>query len=105
MAGGYDLGIGVDGDGDRLGIIDSNGRYISANEILVMLYYYLHEYKGWKGPVVRNLATTHMLDKVAESFGETCYVIEQLGRWIEQVLSIKDPQVVTQTLQEEERAA
>lgn len=71
----YDLGIAVDGDGDRLGIIDSNGRYISANEILVMLYYYLHEYKGWKGPVVRNLATTHMLDAVAASFGEKCYEV------------------------------
>ena len=32
-------------------------------------------------------------------------LIEQLGRWIEQVLAIKDPKVVTQTLQEEERAA
>ena len=32
-------------------------------------------------------------------------LIEQLGRWIEQVLAIKDPQVVTQTLHEEERAA
>lgn len=82
VAGGYDLGIGVDGDGDRLGIIDSNGRYISANEILVMLYYYLHEYKGWKGPVVRNLATTHMLDKVAESFGETCYEVPVGFKWI-----------------------
>jgi phosphomannomutase len=71
----YDLGIAVDGDGDRLGIIDSNGDYISANQILVMLYYYLHEYRGWKGPVVRNLATTHMLDAVAESFGETCYEV------------------------------
>lgn len=71
----YDLGIAVDGDGDRLGIIDHNGRYISANEILVMLYYYLHEYKGWKGPVVRNLATTHMLDAVAASFGEECYEV------------------------------
>ncbi len=72
---GYDLGIAVDGDGDRLGIIDSNGAYVSANQILVMLYYYLHEYRGWKGPVVRNLATTHMLDRVAESFGETCYEV------------------------------
>ena len=71
----YDLGIAVDGDGDRLGIIDSNGTYISANQILVMLYYYLHEYRGWKGPVVRNLATTHMLDRVAESFGEQCYEV------------------------------
>ena len=72
---GYDLGIALDGDGDRLGIVDSNGNYISANDILCMLYYYLHEYKGWKGPVVRNLATTHMLDRIAESFGETCYEV------------------------------
>ncbi len=71
----YDLGIAVDGDGDRLGIIDSDGNYLSANQILVMLYYYLHEYRHWKGPVVRNLATTHMLDKVAESFGEKCYEV------------------------------
>lgn len=73
--GGYDLGIGVDGDGDRLGIIDHNGTYISANQILVLLYYYLHEYKGWKGPVVRNLATTHMLDVLAEDLGEKCYEV------------------------------
>lgn len=75
VRGDYDLGIALDGDGDRLGIIDSNGRYIGANEILAMLYYYLHEYKGWKGPVVRNLATTHMLDRIAESFGEKCYEV------------------------------
>ena len=72
---GYDLGIAFDGDGDRLGIIDSNGRYITANEILVLLYYYLHEYRGWKGPVVRNMSTTHMLDKLAHSFGEECYEV------------------------------
>jgi phosphomannomutase len=72
---GYDLGIAMDGDGDRLGIIDKNGRYISANEILCLLYYYLVKYKGWKGGVVRNLATTHMLDRIAESFGEKCYEV------------------------------
>ncbi len=71
----YDLGIAVDGDGDRLGIVGNDGTYISANQILVMLYYYLHEHRGWCGPVVRNLATTHMLDRVAESFGEKCYEV------------------------------
>lgn len=71
----YDLGIAMDGDGDRLGIIDKNGRYISANEILCLLYYYLVKYKGWKGPVVRNLATTHILDKLAAYFGEECYEV------------------------------
>ena len=72
---GYDMGIAFDGDGDRLGIIDANGRYITANEVLVVLYYYLHEHKGWKGPVVRNMSTTHMLDKLARSFGEKCYEV------------------------------
>lgn len=75
VRGKYDLGIALDGDGDRLGIIDNNGRYITANEILCMLYYYLVKYQGWKGPVVRNLATTHMLDRIAESFGEKCYEV------------------------------
>ena len=75
VEGGYDLGIAMDGDGDRLGVIDPSGRYINANEILCMLYYYLVKHKGWKGPVVRNLATTHMLDKIAESFGEVCYEV------------------------------
>ena len=73
--GGYDFGIAMDGDGDRLGIIDANGSYINANEILCLLYYYLVKYKGWHGPVVRNLATTHMLDKIAESFGEECFEV------------------------------
>ena len=72
VQGKYDLGIAFDGDGDRIGIIDSNGRYITANEVLCLLYYYLHELKGWHGPVVRNLATTHMLDRIAASFGEKC---------------------------------
>lgn len=71
----YDLGIAMDGDGDRLGIIDKNGRYISANEILCLLYYYLVKYKGWKGPIVRNLATTHILDRLATHFGEKCYEV------------------------------
>lgn len=75
VAGKYDLGIAVDGDGDRIGIIDSDGEYIDANKILVMLYYYLHECRGWRGPVVRNLATTHMLDLVAHSFGEECHEV------------------------------
>ena len=70
-----DIGIATDGDADRLGIIDERGRYVTANEVLVLLYDYLLKYKGWKGPAVRNIATTHMLDRVAAAFGETCYEV------------------------------
>ena len=67
-----DLGIATDGDADRLGVIDEHGRYVSANEVLVLLYYYLLKYKGWRGAAVRNVATTHLLDRVAEKYGEKC---------------------------------
>ncbi len=70
-----DLGIATDGDADRLGVVDDKGRYLTANDILMLLYYYLLQYKGWRGPVVRNVATTHILDRMAESFGEVCYEV------------------------------
>lgn len=72
---GYDIGIGTDGDADRLGIIDEKGRFIHPNEILALLYYYLLEHKGWNGPVVRNIATTHILDKIAEGHGQVSYEV------------------------------
>ncbi|MCQ2507858.1 MAG: phosphoglucomutase/phosphomannomutase family protein [Dorea sp.] len=70
-----DLGIATDGDADRIGLIDDKGRYLTANDILRLLYYYLLKYKGWRGPVVRNIATTHLLDRMAEQFGQTCYEV------------------------------
>lgn len=70
-----DIGLATDGDADRIGVIDDQGRFLHPNDILVLLYYYLLKYKRHKGAVVRNIATTHMLDRVAESFGETCYEV------------------------------
>ena len=66
------VGIATDGDADRLGIVDELGHYVSANEVLVLLYYYLLEYRGWRGAAVRNLATTHLLDRVAACYGQDC---------------------------------
>lgn len=72
---GYDIGIGTDGDADRLGIIDEKGHFIHPNEVLLLLYYYLLKYKGWSGSVVRNIATTHLLDKIAADHGEKCFEV------------------------------
>jgi phosphomannomutase len=72
---GYDLGLGTDGDGDRLGIIDERGEYVHPNKILCLLYYYFLEHKVWKGDVVRNIATTNILDRIAEAYGQTCHEV------------------------------
>ncbi len=65
-----DLGMATDGDADRIAIIDEQGRYISTDDLLLLIYWYLHEVRGERGGVVRNLATTHLLDRLAEAFGE-----------------------------------
>ncbi len=69
------LGIATDGDADRLGVIDEHGNYLHANTLLVLLYYYLLQYRGWLGPCVRNNSTTHLLDRVAAAFGQSCYEV------------------------------
>ena len=73
--GGYDLGLAMDGDADRIAIVDERGEYISVNDLLLLLYWYLHEVRGDRGGVVRNLATTHLLDRLAHRLGEECYEV------------------------------
>jgi phosphomannomutase len=69
--GDFDLGLATDGDADRIAIVDQTGRYIPTNDLLLLLYWYLHEVRGLRGGVVRNLATTHLLDRLADHFGES----------------------------------
>jgi alpha-D-glucose phosphate-specific phosphoglucomutase len=59
------VGIALDGDADRFGVIDSKGRYLTANQALSLILWYLLERTGKEGDVARTLATTHMLDTIA----------------------------------------
>ncbi|MDL2319476.1 phosphoglucomutase/phosphomannomutase family protein, partial [Eubacteriales bacterium OttesenSCG-928-A19] len=81
-----DLGIATDGDADRLGIIDDAGRYVHPNQVLVLLYYYLLKHKKWRGPVVRNISTTHLLDRVAAAYGEHSYEVPVGFKYISQAM-------------------
>ncbi|MFY9724664.1 MAG: hypothetical protein WAJ87_04175 [Bryobacteraceae bacterium] len=72
---GYDLGLAMDGDADRIAIVDERGEYVSVNDLLLLLYWYLHEVRGDLGGVVRNLSTTHLLDRLAHRLGEECYEV------------------------------
>ncbi|MFN6963871.1 MAG: phosphoglucomutase/phosphomannomutase family protein [Pyrinomonadaceae bacterium] len=63
------LGLATDGDADRFGIIDSNGTFITPNELIAVLTDYLAESRGWKDGVARSVATSHLVDRVAEARG------------------------------------
>ena len=85
-----DLGIATDGDADRLGVIDENGRFVSPNTLLVLLFYYLVKYRGWNGPCVRNNSTTHMLDRIAAGLGQQCYEVPVGFKYISAKMSETD---------------
>ncbi len=72
-AGGYDLGIANDGDADRFGIVDEAGRFFSANQIIPLVFRYLYQKRGFRGAVVRSIATSNLLDAIAEKFGVTVH--------------------------------
>jgi alpha-D-glucose phosphate-specific phosphoglucomutase len=63
------LGLALDGDADRFGVIDGNGEFINANQVLSLLFHHLLERRGLRGPVARSVATTHMLDRIAGWYG------------------------------------
>ena len=60
------LGLALDGDADRFGVVDENGIFYSANQMIALLLDYLVTDKGYTGSVVRSIATTHMIDAVAK---------------------------------------
>ncbi len=70
---GLTLGLATDGDGDRFGIIDSNGEFISPNHFVALLADYLVESRGWAEGVARSVATTHLVDRVAADRGIKLY--------------------------------
>lgn len=72
--GGFDLGLATDGDADRFGIYGTDNVSPNPNEILALLLDHLAVSRGWRGTVVRSVATSHFVDAVAKLHG--CSVIE-----------------------------
>ncbi|MCL5673699.1 MAG: phosphoglucomutase/phosphomannomutase family protein [Deltaproteobacteria bacterium] len=80
------LGLATDGDADRYGIIDEEGKFVEPNIILPMLYNYYISGKGIKGDAARSVATSALIDRVARKYGfkiyETPVGFKYLGKLI-----------------------
>ena len=66
---GASVGIALDGDADRVGIVDERGRFISTLEVFSLLAFYLLEYKEMKGAIVKGVTSSIMLNKLARLYG------------------------------------
>ena len=63
------IGLGLDGDADRFGIVDKDGTWLTPNQVLALALYHLKKNRGWTGAVVRTVPTSHQVDAVAEMLG------------------------------------
>jgi len=72
-AGKAHLGLGLDGDADRFGIVDKSGAWLTPNQVLALALYHLKKNRGWTGAVVRTVPTSHQVDAVAELLGVKVY--------------------------------
>jgi phosphomannomutase len=63
---GASLGIATDGDADRFGVVDSDGTFIQPNYVIALLFDYLVETRGWKNGVAKSVATTNLINALAD---------------------------------------
>jgi phosphoglucomutase len=63
------IGLGLDGDADRFGIVDKDGTWLTPNQVLALALYHLKKNRGWTGAVVRTVPTSHQVDAVAQLLG------------------------------------
>lgn len=72
---GADVCVILDGDADRMGIGDENGRFVNQLQVYALLAYYLLEVRGERGAIVKTLSTTSMLEKLGEMYGVPVYQV------------------------------
>jgi len=65
---GAQIGIATDGDADRFGVVDGDGTFIQPNYVIALLFDYLVETRGWKNGVAKSVATTNLVNALAEYY-------------------------------------
>ncbi len=64
-----DCGLAVDGDADRIALMDSKGQYIDSHHTILLLMHYLAGYKNQTGKIVTGFSSTTKVEKLAKHYG------------------------------------
>ncbi len=75
VAGGYHAGLCADGDGDRIGAVDSKGRFVTPHQVFSILLWHLAGARKLPGDVAKTFSSTKMLDKIAAKYGRKLYEV------------------------------
>ena len=67
------VGLATDGDADRLGVVDENGRFLNTLQVLPLLLLHTYRNKGWRGSVVRTFSQSQIVPRIAQKLGLVCH--------------------------------
>lgn len=84
------LGLATDGDADRIGLFDEDGNFVDSHHILLLLLYYMYEYKKETGKVVVTFSVTEKLKQLADIYGLECEVTKIGFKYIAEIMTQED---------------
>ena len=87
---GANLGLSMDGDADRFGMVDATGTYINANQVISLVFYHWLKTRYPSGSVVRTVATSGQIDAIARQFGFNVIETPVGFKWVGNALRTSD---------------
>jgi phosphomannomutase len=63
------IGLAVDGDADRFGLVDENGKYLTPCQVFPMLCLYLIEHKKFSGKIVQSVSLGYLVERICKEKG------------------------------------
>ena len=70
---GAHVGLALDGDADRLGVIDERGGFVTPQLVFALLAYYMLEVRGERGALVKSVTSSSMLHRLGECYGVSVF--------------------------------
>jgi len=84
------LGLANDGDADRIGLYDSNGEFVDSHHILLLLLFYLKEYKKLDGKVITTFSVTNKMNQLAAHYGAELHTTKIGFKYIAEIMTKED---------------
>jgi phosphomannomutase len=87
----YACGLSNDGDADRFGVVEETGQFISANDMVALMFRHLYKNRGFRGAAARSVATSMLIDRLAESYGDVEIIETPVGfKWLGKAMREQD---------------
>lgn len=84
------VGLANDGDADRIGMFDEDGRFVDSHHLLLLLLFYLYKEKGMTGKVIITFSVTDKMKKMAKHFGLDVEVTKIGFKYIAEIMTKED---------------